>query len=262
MLVVAHFRRLAGVLTFLSIAVALLVLPSFAQLSSRDTVVTLDRDGSRVTLTDGQRLIVKLEGNPGTGAGWDIERSSSLLHLVGDLTFEVLSPTKVESGAPALQVFTFLPVHAGEETLTRAYRRPIKLSALSMSMVWCPPMSVQVRALSGLRGLVCLPIPLMITPIGTLISPYISLKPDPTAGQGRCVGRRQPRDGRFFRQRSRHGGRGDREEVGQVSAARSIAKPESEIVTHRRLKEIALQVRQCPTVWQNIVGGRRHAENL
>jgi inhibitor of cysteine peptidase len=124
MLVVAHFRRLAGMLTFLSIAVALLVIPSFAQSSSRDVVVTLDRDGTRVTLTDGQRLIVKLEGNPATGYGWDSEQSSSLLQPLGDPLFEAPSPTGMETGAPALQVLTFLPVRAGEETLTLVYRRP------------------------------------------------------------------------------------------------------------------------------------------
>jgi len=124
MLVVAHFRRLAGMLTFLSIAVALLVIPSFAQSSSRDVVVTLDRDGTRVTLTDGQRLIVKLEGHPATGYGWEIEPSSSLLQPLGDPVFEAPSPTGMETGAPVLQVLTFLPVRAGEETLTLVYRRP------------------------------------------------------------------------------------------------------------------------------------------
>jgi hypothetical protein len=112
MLVVAHFRRLAGMLTFLSIAVALLVIPSFAQSSSRDVVVTLDRDGTRVTLTDGQRLIVKLEGHPATGYGWEIEPSSSLLRPLGDPVFEAPSPTGMETGAPVLQVLTFLPVRA------------------------------------------------------------------------------------------------------------------------------------------------------
>ncbi|MGQ9550122.1 MAG: carboxypeptidase regulatory-like domain-containing protein [Roseiflexus sp.] len=124
MLVVTRFRRLAGMLTLLSIALALIVLPSFAQSSSRDTVVTLDHNGTRVTLTDGQRLIVKLEGNPGTGYGWSVEPSLSLLQPVGDPVFEARFPTGEETGAPVLQVFTFLPIRAGEETLTLVYRRP------------------------------------------------------------------------------------------------------------------------------------------
>ena len=124
MLVVAHFRRLAGMLTFLSISLALLVLPSLVQSSSHDVIVTLDHDGTRITLTDGQRLIVKLEGHPATGYVWDSEQSSSLLQPLGDPVFEAPSPTGGETGAPALQVLTFLPVRAGEETLTLVYRRP------------------------------------------------------------------------------------------------------------------------------------------
>jgi inhibitor of cysteine peptidase len=124
MLVVAHFRRLAGMLTFLSISLALLVLPSLVQSSSHDVIVTLDHDGTRITLTDGQRLIVKLEGHPATGYVWDSEQSSSLLQPLGDPVFEAPSPTGGKTGAPALQVLTFLPVRAGEETLTLVYRRP------------------------------------------------------------------------------------------------------------------------------------------
>lgn len=126
MLVVALFRRLAGVYTFLAvIAAALLALPSAVQSSSNDIIVTQAHHGTSVTVAEGQRLIVRLEGQPGTGYVWELQEAPSLLRQAGDSAFEPLpESTDAAMGSQVIQVMTFSPVRAGNETLTLVYRRP------------------------------------------------------------------------------------------------------------------------------------------
>jgi inhibitor of cysteine peptidase len=131
MLVVALFRKLAGVCTFLVVIVAtLLTLPSAVHSSSEDIIITLAHHRTDVTVADGQRLIIKLEGQPGTGYGWELKEPSSLLQQAGDPVFEPLpAPSDAAMSAPVVQVLTFSPVRAGKETLTLVYRRPWDRSA-------------------------------------------------------------------------------------------------------------------------------------
>lgn len=126
MLVAALFRKLAGVCTFLVvIAATLLTLPAIVQSSPNDIVVTQAHHGTSVAVAEGQRLIIRLEGQPGTGYGWDLREPSSLLQQAGDPVFEPLSdPSEAAASAPTVQVMTFHPVRAGNETLTLVYRRP------------------------------------------------------------------------------------------------------------------------------------------
>lgn len=126
MLVVVLFRRLAGVCTFLTIiAATLLTLPSAVQSSPNDIIVTQTHHGTSVAVAGGQRLVVKLESQPGTGYGWELREPSSLFEQAGDPVFEPLpESTGAATSSPVMQVTTFSPVRAGNETLTLVYRRP------------------------------------------------------------------------------------------------------------------------------------------
>ncbi|MGC9041156.1 MAG: carboxypeptidase regulatory-like domain-containing protein [Roseiflexus sp.] len=130
MLIVALFRRLASACTFLVIiAAGVLTLPSVVRSSPNDIIVTLAHHGTSVAVAEGQRLIVKLEGQPGTGYGWELKEPSSLLQT-SDPVFEPLSASSAAAtSAPMVQAFRFTPVRAGSETLTLVYRRPWKRQA-------------------------------------------------------------------------------------------------------------------------------------
>jgi inhibitor of cysteine peptidase len=159
MLVVALLRRLAGFCTFLVvIAAGLLILPSAVQSSPNDIIVTLAHHETSIAVTEGQRLVIRLEGQPGTGYGWELQEAPSLLQPAGDPVFEPLpESTDTAMSAPAMQVTTFYPVRAGNETLTLAYRRawdrnaaPLRTFTIQVETYGrfaAPPPSVQTAAL-------------------------------------------------------------------------------------------------------------------
>lgn len=159
MLVVALFRRLAGVCTFLIvIAAALLTLPSTVRSSPNDIVVTQAHHGTSVAVAQGQRLVIKLEGQPGTGYVWEPQEAPSLIQQAGDPAFEPLTaPSEAATSAPVVQVTTFHPVRAGSETLTLVYRRPwergvaplrtFTIQVETYGRFVAPPPAVQLSAL-------------------------------------------------------------------------------------------------------------------
>ncbi len=124
--IVALFRKLAGFCArLIVIVVALLFLPSIVQSSSNDIIVTSAHHDTSVILAGGQRLIVRLEGQPGTGYSWAPQEPPALLRQTERSVFEPLAEQPADlTSAPAVQVLTFVPVRAGNETITLVYRRP------------------------------------------------------------------------------------------------------------------------------------------
>jgi len=117
---------LPGIL--LAIAVILLINPSNAQPSANEIVVTSAQNGTALIVAEGQRLIVQLEVQPGTGYTWELQHLPSVLQQAGDAVLTQvpsLAPAGADSniGKPMLKVFTFQPVQSGKDVLTLAYRR-------------------------------------------------------------------------------------------------------------------------------------------
>ncbi len=124
-----HISRHLGPL--LALAILLSFLPFLAQANAAppESPPGLDElhvgqqdDGRRYELSEGQILVVNLDGNPSTGYGWVVEEPEKLkLQPVGQTQFESESDL---IGAPGKLVQRFRAVEAGTSTLSLAYRRP------------------------------------------------------------------------------------------------------------------------------------------
>jgi len=87
--------------------------------SAADIVVTDHDNASVVTMARHQKLVVRLEAQPGTGYSWEPEAISILR----------FASAEVEDGSGALggsvtQKFVFVAIASGEEQLAFSYRRP------------------------------------------------------------------------------------------------------------------------------------------
>jgi len=80
--------------------------------------------GSRLYLTDGDTLIVRLPGTPSTGYGWSVERSSPILKEHGDGKWEP-APSG-QPGAEGMQVLEFSVSGPGSAWLELGYKRPFE----------------------------------------------------------------------------------------------------------------------------------------
>jgi C1A family cysteine protease/predicted secreted protein len=97
-------------------------------------------NGQRVELHEGETLAIRLESNPSTGYGWELDQpalsaeSLSVLRQTGDEyeAHEALGSSSAEGleapqpllGAPTTQVLRFQAVQAGQASLKLVYRRP------------------------------------------------------------------------------------------------------------------------------------------
>jgi inhibitor of cysteine peptidase len=80
--------------------------------------------GSRLYLTDGDTLIVRLPATPSTGYGWTVERSSPILKEHGEPKWEP-APSG-QPGAEGAQVLEFAVTGPGSAWLELGYKRPFE----------------------------------------------------------------------------------------------------------------------------------------
>ena len=87
----------------------------------RGIVVTERENGSRIQISRGAVLTIRLETIPGTGYGWKLMKSETLkLKLIGE---ELEIAGKSMPGTPAHSVFQFLSEQPGKSTIELQYVR-------------------------------------------------------------------------------------------------------------------------------------------
>ncbi len=103
------------------VAALLALAPAQAQGPTRAVVVTELQNGTTVELSRGQRLVVRLATRSGTGFSWaPVAPTNGVLRLAKSETRRGPSMP----GAPAAQIFTFVPVGPGTADVEFNYRRP------------------------------------------------------------------------------------------------------------------------------------------
>jgi inhibitor of cysteine peptidase len=103
------------------VAAILAITPALAQGPTRAVVVTEKQNGTTVELSRGQRLVVQLATRSGTGFSWaPAAPTDGVLRLAKSETRRGPSMP----GAPATQIFTFVPVAPGTADVEFHYRRP------------------------------------------------------------------------------------------------------------------------------------------
>jgi inhibitor of cysteine peptidase len=80
--------------------------------------------GSRLYLTEGDTLIVRLPATPSTGYGWAVLRSSPILKQNGDPKFD--PPPQGMPGAEGAQILEFSVGGPGSAWLELGYKRPFE----------------------------------------------------------------------------------------------------------------------------------------
>lgn len=80
--------------------------------------------GSRLYLTEGDTLIVRLAATPSTGFGWAVLRNAPLLKQAGDPRFE--PPPQGMPGAEGAQILEFQVTAPGTAWLELGYKRPFE----------------------------------------------------------------------------------------------------------------------------------------
>ncbi len=81
-------------------------------------------NGSRVTLEQGQELVITLESNPTTGYSWHVmEVDADVLKQVGEIEYKQATGSDGLVGAGGTETIRFEAVATGEATLTLGYFR-------------------------------------------------------------------------------------------------------------------------------------------
>ena len=92
-------------------------------IAPRSLILELPDSGSRIFLTQGDRIAVRLPSNPSTGFSWAIAANApSVLQPAGDSTYE--APDKPVAGAAGFQTFEFRVAGGGAVSLELVYRKP------------------------------------------------------------------------------------------------------------------------------------------
>ena len=109
--------------TTLVLMVVLGIVVSAAGCSPKTVSLGADADGSQVELAVGERLVVRLDGNPSTGYTWEVQEGTGpVLRQVGETEFSGGDPSLVGSGGTL--TLTFEAVQAGTTALVLVYHRP------------------------------------------------------------------------------------------------------------------------------------------
>jgi uncharacterized lipoprotein YbaY/predicted secreted protein len=111
--------------------------------SPADTTLLNGDDGKTIDLEAGQMLAVRLDSNPSTGYGWQVEQvDEAVLNQQGDPQF--IQPPDSPPGAGGAQVFLFTAVAAGQTTLMLVYTRPFEPDVAPVQTF-----TIQVRVAAG-----------------------------------------------------------------------------------------------------------------
>ncbi|MGD8794659.1 MAG: C1 family peptidase [Anaerolineae bacterium] len=120
--------------SFVALSLLLVLLPLLAsplapsQAGPAEVILAEQDAGGRITLHEGQILVLTLEANPSTGYLWRVEEGAArIVQEVGGYQFE---PESHLLGAPGIQTLRLAPVGAGQATLRLAYRRAWEETAL------------------------------------------------------------------------------------------------------------------------------------
>jgi predicted secreted protein len=91
-----------------------------------ETTVTLNDDGKRIELSQGQALAVRLDANITTGYSWEITQATGpALQQQGEPQYQQDDAGQTPRvGAGGTQIFRFKAAAAGQTTLQLSYRRP------------------------------------------------------------------------------------------------------------------------------------------
>jgi inhibitor of cysteine peptidase len=109
--------------TTLVLMIALGIVVSAAGCNPKTVSLGADADGSQVELAVGERLVVRLDGNPSTGYTWEVqEGAGTVLAQIGEAEFEGSDPALDGSGGTL--TLTFEAARAGTTTLVLVYHRP------------------------------------------------------------------------------------------------------------------------------------------
>jgi len=94
------------------------------EVSPPPVVVTDDAHDSTQVLRNGQGLEVRLPGNPSTGFRWEpVPVAPAVLRQDGEPRFERADAPPGVVGAGGTEVFRFVPIAPGVQSLSFAYRR-------------------------------------------------------------------------------------------------------------------------------------------
>lgn len=88
--------------------------------------ITDANSGETIELQQGQKLILRLPGNPSTGYSWSqTDTSAGVLTVDGSFTFEqdLSAGNPPPPGAGGIEVCTFTATAAGQQTLQLEYKR-------------------------------------------------------------------------------------------------------------------------------------------
>jgi inhibitor of cysteine peptidase len=100
----------------------LLVLAACSSAGGNPLMLTEKNDGQNVQMSNGQQLVVTLEGNPTTGYTWEVDTiDQAILKQIGEPEFKASSGAL---GAGGLMTLQFQAVSQGETPLRLVYHRP------------------------------------------------------------------------------------------------------------------------------------------
>jgi inhibitor of cysteine peptidase len=100
----------------------LLVLAACSSTGGNPLMLTEKNDGQNVQMSNGQQLVVTLEGNPTTGYTWEVDTiDQAILKQIGEPEFKASSGAL---GAGGLMTLQFQAVSQGETPLRLVYHRP------------------------------------------------------------------------------------------------------------------------------------------
>jgi len=109
--------------TTLVLIVVLGIVASAAGCNPKTISLGAGADGSQVELAVGERIAIRLNGNPSTGYTWEARQGAgTIINQVGETEFEGSDPSLVGSGGT--QTLTFEAARAGTTTLVLVYHRP------------------------------------------------------------------------------------------------------------------------------------------
>jgi predicted secreted protein len=109
-------------LALVASGVVVLAFGAGAALAGRTVTIGASSNGKSLSLKPGDRLVVRLPGNPSTGYRWDVARLPASLRALGT-SYETRKTTPPMAGQGGIFVYRFA-ARPGRGTLRLVYHRP------------------------------------------------------------------------------------------------------------------------------------------